>query len=295
MYFSERYGHKEISEKLNWENMTDRLRNRLWSAIYPLLDQEITIIAVLLGKRLVTISDKLKDLWKDFLAKPIDFIETQVSPYYEEEKLYDLGLKQIIPATIKKEDFLKFKWFEVYDLIEYLYNSFLEENNREIYINEVKRILVEEKAPYRFVNGLITPITDKEEIKELVKALNVPRDKYKPVKEHLEKGLSLMSDKENPDYANSIKESISALESIAQIQLGEKGTLGELIKKLDVHPALKQGFNNIYGWTSDEGGIRHGKTGEPLEPGLAEARYMLITVSAFINYLIGKEESERSS
>ncbi|MGH7800977.1 MAG: AbiJ-NTD4 domain-containing protein [Thermodesulfobacteriota bacterium] len=292
MYFSERYGYEQISEKLNWETMTNRLRNRLWNIVYPLLDQEITIIDVRAGRRLVTISDKLKDLWKDFLAKPIDFIETQANPYYQEVKLYDLGLKQIIPATKIKEDFLKFKWFEVYDLIEYLYNNFFEGNNSETYVNEVKRILIEEKAPYRFVNGLITPITDKEEIKELVKALNVPQDKYKPVKEHLEKGLSLMSDRENPDYANSIKESISALESIAQIQLGGKGTLGELIKKLDVHPALKQGFNNIYGWTSDEGGIRHGKTGEPLEPGLAEARYMLITSSAFINYLVVKEEGE---
>ena len=104
-----------------------------------------------------------------------------------------------------------------------------------------------------------------------------------------------MSDRENPDYANSIKESISALQSLAQILLGEKGTLGEVIKKLDVHPALKQGFSNIYGWTSDEGRIRHGKTGEPLEPGLTEARYMLITASAFINYLIVKEESEKRS
>lgn len=290
MYFSERYGYKEISEKLNWENMTDRLRNRLWSTIYPLLDQEI----INAGAGLVTISDKLKALWKDFLAKPIDFIETKANPYYQEQ-LYDLSLKQIIPATMIKEDFFNFRWFEVYDLVEFLYKKFLDEGKKRNYTEEVNRILLEEKAPYRFVSNLITPITDKEEIEELVKALNFPQDKYKPAKEHLEKSLSLLSDRENPDYANSIKESISALESLVQILLGEKGTLGDLIKKLNVHSALKQGFSNIYGWTSDEGGIRHGKTGEPLEPGLAEARYMLITSSAFINYLIAKEESEKKS
>jgi len=60
------------------------------------------------------------------------------------------------------------------------------------------------------------------------------------------------------------------------------------LEKLDIHPAMKQGFSNLYGWTSDEGGIRHGKFTEPLGICKREARYMLITISAFRNYLIDK-------
>lgn len=288
MYFSERYGYKEISEKLNWEDMTDRLGNRLWSTIYELLVQEMTFVEE--GSiAFLVISDKVKALWKDFLARPIDFIENF---YYSQIKLYKADAKPTIIKEIRN-NFLVFSWSEVYDLIEYLYNKFLEGERRKIYTEEINRILLEEKAPYKFIDGLITPLTNEEEIRELIQALNTLQDKYRPIKEHLGKALSLLSDRKNPDYANSIKESISALESLAQILLGEKGTLGDLIKKLDVHSALKQGFGNIYGWSSDEGGIRHGKTGEPLEPSLSEARYMLITSSAFVNYLIAKEESEK--
>lgn len=293
MYFSERYCYKEISEKLNWETMTDRLRNRLWNIIYQLLEEEIIVVK---AYSTINISDRIKTLWKDFLGKQIDNIEENAIQTDKGGtiKLYPFALKQTTVNEIKK-DFLEFRWCEVYDLIEFLYHKFLEEKNREIYTKEVNRILSEEKAPYRFINGFITPLTNEEEIKELIKALNVPQDKYKPVKDQLGKALSILSDRENPNYADSIKDSIIALESLVQILLGEKGTLGELIMKLDVHPALKQGFSNIYGWTSDEGGIRHGKAEEPLESGLAEARYMLITTSAFINYLVAKEESEKGS
>jgi hypothetical protein len=131
----------------------------------------------------------------------------------------------------------------------------------------------------------IVPLISQVEIEEVEKALNVP---YKNVHDHLNKALSLLSDRKEPDYPNSIKESICALESLVQILLGEKGTLGDLIKKLDVHPALKQGFSNLYGWTSDEGGIRHGRVEENFKTEIAEARYMLVTTSAFINYTLLK-------
>lgn len=124
---------------------------------------------------------------------------------------------------------------------------------------------------------------------ETEEALGVP---YKGTRDHLEKALTLLSDRKKPDYANSIKESISALESLVQELLGEKGTLGQLIDELDVHPALKKGWKCFYGWTSDEGGIRHGKFGEVLEPGVAEAKYMLVTTSAFINYFVEKFSSD---
>ena len=67
--------------------------------------------------------------------------------------------------------------------------------------------------------------------------------------------------RECPDYRNSIKESISAVESLVATVVGEKGTLGQLIKKLEdeisLHPALRTAFGSLYGYTSDEGGIRH--------------------------------------
>ena len=65
-------------------------------------------------------------------------------------------------------------------------------------------------------------------------------------------------------------------------------TLGDALKQLSkahsVHPALKAGLLNLYGYTNDSGGIRHAMT-DGDEPTFAEAKFMVITCSAFVNYI----------
>ncbi len=54
-----------------------------------------------------------------------------------------------------------------------------------------------------------------------------------------------------------------------------------------IHSAMKAGFEKMYGYTSDADGIRHGGidfTNAPAE----DAKYMLISCSAFVNYLVEK-------
>jgi hypothetical protein len=144
-------------------------------------------------------------------------------------------------------------------------------------------------SAYRFLKGVITRITEKEEIKEIEEALE---GSYTTVKTHLRRSLELLSDRETPDYRNSIKESISAVESLVANVLGEKGgTLGQLLKKMDtdlkLHPALKTSFSNLYGYTSDEGGIRHALMENSVND-FHDAKFMLVVCSAFVNFVNGK-------
>jgi len=133
-------------------------------------------------------------------------------------------------------------------------------------------------------------ITSKEEILEIESALQTP---ISPVKEHLNRALVLFADRTNPDYRNSIKESISAVESLCKLITGNaKATLGDALKEIDklnvgLHPALKDAFSKLYGYTNDADGIRHGLTDEP-NLYSEDARFMLIACSAFINYLSAK-------
>jgi len=67
-------------------------------------------------------------------------------------------------------------------------------------------------------------------------------------------------------------------------------TLGAGLKKLEdagleIHTTLKVAWDKLYGWTSDEQGIRHGgiKASEADE---SLAKYMLISCSAFVSYLL---------
>ncbi len=156
----------------------------------------------------------------------------------------------------------------------------------------VNMFLEREYIGYRFVDGIITPICDEYEIEAINQALDT---KYQPVYEHLSKANRMMADRNNPDYENSIKESISAVEALCEILTGIKGkeaTLGKMLKKLEdsgveIHAGLKTAFTTLYGYTSDANGIRHaGDIGGPAST-FEEAKYMLVSCSAFINYLIG--------
>jgi len=115
---------------------------------------------------------------------------------------------------------------------------------------------------------------------------------FPAVRKHLHRALELLSDKKKPDYRNSIKESISAVESITQELSGNpKATLGEALKILEkknkLHPALKVAYLKLYGYTSDEGGIRHAMLEEP-NLSVADAKFFLLSCTSFINYLKSK-------
>ncbi len=114
------------------------------------------------------------------------------------------------------------------------------------------------------------------------------------MRKHINTALAKLSDRKQPDYRNSIKESISAVEPIAKMISGNSKTelptaLKIIRDKIGLHPALEKGFNSIYGYTSDGDGIRHALT-EESTCDFEDAKYMLVSCSAFINYLIMKSQ-----
>ncbi len=147
---------------------------------------------------------------------------------------------------------------------------------------------------FRLVGNKITPIIDEVEIQSIEEAINNSDLRYVSV--HLKSALELMTDRQNPNYRNSIKESINAVEGVAKLITNEikdelKSALNKLEDKLKIslHGALKSGFLSIYGYTSDGDGIRHALTEEE-NVSFEDARFMLTACSAFVNYLIAKAE-----
>lgn len=150
----------------------------------------------------------------------------------------------------------------------------------------------DEVSGYRVVDKIVVPITNSAEIETIMGAAET---QYQSVNTHIKKALTLFADRKKPDYENAIKESISAVEAMCCIITGQRGaqaTLGKTIKKLKessvhIHPAMESAFSSLYGYISDEDGIRHGGidfTNAPAE----DTKYMLISCSAFVNYLIEK-------
>jgi hypothetical protein len=101
--------------------------------------------------------------------------------------------------------------------------------------------------------------------------------------------FEMYSSRENPDFRNSIKESISSVEAMARIVSDNpKATLGDALsviaKRGLLHSALKGGFMKLYGYTSNEGGIRHAMLEEP-NITADDARYFLLSCTSFVTYL----------
>jgi len=106
--------------------------------------------------------------------------------------------------------------------------------------------------------------------------------------------LDMLADRFSPDYRNSIKESISAVESVAQIITDDSfATLGSALKVIErkgtMHPALKASLSSLYGYTSDADGIRHAML-KASSLCFIDVKFMLVACSAFINYLIKKAQ-----
>ena len=148
-------------------------------------------------------------------------------------------------------------------------------------------ILDRELSGYRFVSGHLTDITNPQEIEMLETALT--DSQFVGVETHLQRALALYAQRDDPDYRNSIKESISAVESIAKIISGKpKASLSDALKEIDskkrLHASLKEGFIKLYGYTSNADGIRHSAMDKP-NLDAADARYFLLSCTSFINYL----------
>lgn len=191
--------------------------------------------------------------------------------------------------NIVKQTVIHDSYDSVLTLIEAIaqyYANYVEDN---IVYKHFNRVFEKEYVGYRFVGDIIVSITDENEIESINTIL---ASSYDNVKEHIQKATALLADREKPDYENSIKESISAVEAMCTIILGKKDTLGSALKQLEknglsIHPSLKAAFDKLYGYTSDANGIRHagdlGGTASTFE----EAKFMLVSCSAFVNYLIG--------
>ena len=261
-YFSGRYGYKE--EKIQLESVDETLLNRIWGTFYQREHEEIWGV--------------LSNIEKMMIEMGVDYKYPRTSIAKDDN-------------AHKLKTYIKSKWYLLYDFIE-RYLAILNKTIAKIVSEKFNKILQEEVSGYRIVDNKVVPITNETEISVIEQA---KMTKYESVNIHITKALSCFSDRRKPDFENSIKESISAVEAMCCIITGFEGkqaTLGKTLKKLKeagihIHPSLENAFSSLYGYTSDEKGIRHGGiefTNIPQE----DAKYMLVSCSAFVNYLIEK-------
>ena len=275
--FSQRHGYNPIEQAFQRERIDEDLRITLWNVLsvvmwnkweYPSED--------LYGQESWTVeSYRINDLtwraWVQFFKNDLDSLR-RFRTRQPRAGAYDFF----------KKYFLEGEWFAVYDFLEFLLqdqDTLLDEKA----ITHLNQALKNANAVYRIVGKEISEITDANEIKAIEEGMNHPED---PVRTHIRLALEMLSDRKSPDYRNSIKESISAVEAACRQVTGmEKATLGEALKKVpNLHQAMAKGFLALYGFTSDESGIRHALN-EESTLSYADAKFMLVACAAFGSYL----------
>lgn len=281
--FSERVGAVSPSTTLQVESMNDELRNSLWNLFFDLYNESDSGY----WRRIAT------HIARDFRKVPVD----------------DLPLHDWELCGWVKKYFFSLPWHGAYDLTEFLVHNHQQMTtirhgydvvsthriNSERFTYAVNHILERELSGFRFIQGALAPITTKEEVDEINAAAEAAaKFGLAGAREHIRASVDLLGKKPKPDFRNAIKEAISAVESVAKSiskadSGGLEGALKELCAKTEIHGALQAGLLKLYGYTSDEKGIRHALLDQP-NVGFAEAKYMIVSCSAFVHYLIQKAE-----
>lgn len=283
--FSERYGYTHPSDVIIRKELPLDVQNAICST-FDILQVNFNNSQNFYYSDFDRYKDLEYNLW-------VYFLNNRVAEFKNGWTYHDVAIPFLTSTN---------QWFQKLDLVEFsiqflrkldsqydstnyfISNSFINRLN-----SEFKRL----NFAYRIVDDRIVEITSDEEIKSIDTALVESDTK---VKEHLSRALEHYAKRPEGDYRNSIKESISAVEAYCRERTG-KNTLGDAIKALKntgitLHPLLETSLTKLYAYTNQpDTGIRHSlmDDSEGYTPGADEALFMLVTCSAFINYLRKKK------
>ena len=276
--FSQRMGLKSVDRPFQIDGMDHKLRNALWNVLTICYWDEYQPPYGYSDRLVGSNFTKFSQLYAFHHDAPIDELPYLWSDFLSNIRKYYFGCT----------------WDEAYGLIEFVathgperYSGSTE--RRDNYIGFCNDVLDRSNSAFRFVDGVIAPISSEVEIEEIERAL-LEADKYSGVKGHLQAALGFLTGT-TPHYRNSIKESISAVETLCRHLTNDpKATLGVALKNVDnkhkLEPTIKVAFEKLYGYTNDANGIRHSSMEDAPNITSADARYMLISCSAFVNFVI---------
>lgn len=189
-------------------------------------------------------------------------------------------------------DFIdKSSFFELFDFLEQIiidFKNIIKDDAVELCL---KSLFKKYRLAYTVYNGKIVPVANEAEGKTYIGALNMTeKTGANGAHSHLIKAGEQMN---HQKWAESIRESISAVESVCRQIAGENASLGAALSKIDkqyhLHSAFKKALSELYGYTSDENGIRHSLLDNPeAKVDQTDALFMLGACASFVSYLLAR-------
>ena len=162
--------------------------------------------------------------------------------------------------------------------------------------NSIKNVF--EYAPYLLDISAqpicIIPVTSEEMKKNTKRALDdINQSELTGAKTHLRNAAQELNENK---FADSVRESIHAVEAtVRKIDPEESNIFSDALNSLEKngilkHPALKEAFKKLYGYTNTEKGIRHPLIDNDVaNVGFDEAIFMYAACVSFVDYLVSKK------
>ena len=271
--FSQKYGYEGIPRPLKLEELPEEARTQIWNLIYVALKKTISapegFLACIGGAWhhvFVSVHDELDNL-------PLDEWDPDFTRF-----------RVKLRKRIETDPF-----FKVFDLIEFVLRH---PQCPPPFVRAMQGVFIRSRLAYTLDFGppaTIVPAVTSEEGAAIVESLQSLRQAgLIGSSTHLQQAAALINE---GDWAGSVRESIHAVESVArQPESNSEQTLGAALKAIErqgaLHPALKKAFESLYGYTSDEQGIRHALLNKMnARVGQDEAVFMLGACASFASYL----------
>ena len=269
--FSERHGYVELPKSMKIEELSDDLRRELWDAIVENYRMAVSYSLHLsaYGRAVVALT-----------RQPLD----------------ELGDHDAV-GNWMRELVLNGKFHEVLSFLEALTIEMALNHQDWRILQAVRDLFQEYSAPYVLNDNFqFLPRSSREQGKAVDDAITTLGEaNMSGAAKHLHDAAAHMNARQ---YADSIADSIRAVESVARVIEPGTSTLGKALDALQrkgvlKNAQLKSALGQLYAYTNSEQGIRHALTNQSeADVGLDEAMFMFGACASFAAYLTSKHEKD---
>ena len=278
--FSRRHGYEPLPEAMRLEHLSEEFRIQIWNLVRSRLVEVSRYIA---GTTFFL--DDAKPFIERVLGRLTGRPEDEVNTDYKSTMAF---VKNVV---------LTDNFYSVLDLLEIVCNDDAIHAIKRPFARQVHHLFEHHAAPYRFDISRppfhFIPRGSKEQGEATQQALDTLRQaKMDGASAHLRKAAEAIN---GGRYAESVGNSIHAVESVARlIDPNAAKTLVPALKSLKDrgvlnHDALAKAFSALYGYSSNEQGIRHALLDRSeANVGLDEAMFMYGACASFAAYLVSK-------
>ena len=278
--FSHRNGYREVRKEVQSNSFDKETINKLWDIISDCLISAGKEEYVDVGGKREKIEKINRCITTEVLGKPAD-TRSKMYPFFWKGSFLDEDSYERLRGF----------WFQAsfperVDTIE-IFCKEMQDQELCRKFNETFKLLL---VPYRVLNDgrIIDADSSEIEYQAIENAIEHST--------HIDEAINLLFDRKNPNYLKAIGESVFAIEDECK-QFGDKDfsvCLSIIEKKFGMHPAWKRMLKGLYGFSSDEEGIRHsGNTNSEVD--FEEAKLVVVLSSSVVNYLREKRAKQSLS